>query len=199
MIAELNIVLLLAFVLIMSYFYVKSVGPAALEQEIGEVAYKKCEQYRVIASIPFYLIVLNYLVYFLYPLSIPLPRHFPWDYNLTATAATAILIPSLYLMLRGVKDAGRETISPRKEHSLYGGIYETIRHPQALGEVWLYLVIALFLNSPFLTLFSLIFFPLFYYFSLKEEDDLVIRYGQTYVDYKEKTGMFLPKRKTETD
>jgi protein-S-isoprenylcysteine O-methyltransferase Ste14 len=177
----------------MSFYYVKSVGPAALERKIGEAAYKKCEQYRLLASIPFYLVVVNYLVYFFYPLSIPVERYFPWDYLVTAFIATVILIPSLYLMFRGVRDAGKETMSPRKEHTLYGGIYEIIRHPQALGEVWLYLVIGLYLNSPFLALFSLIFLPLFYYFSVAEERDLAIRYGQAYVEYRNRTGMFFPK------
>jgi len=98
-------------------------------------------------------------------------------------------------MIRGAKDAGEETLVPEKEHTLYGGIYERIRHPQALGEAWVALVVALLLNSPFLVLFSFVWFPMFYWISLVEERDLVMRYGQAYIDYRERTGMFIPKRK----
>jgi hypothetical protein len=45
-----------------------------------------------------------------------------------------IAIPSLYLMLRGIKDAGKEIMRPKQEHEIYGGIYERIRHPHAVGE-----------------------------------------------------------------
>ena len=180
-------------------FYVKSVGPAALEQKIGEVAYEKCAWYRKIASLAFYLIFVNYVIYYFFPLSTPLPSHFPWDYIITASVGTVILIPSMYLMYRGVKDAGEETLTPKKEHTLYGGIYDTVRHPQALGEVWVALIIALYLNSPLLALVSLFYFPAFYYFCLVEEKDLVIRYGQAYVEYKERTPMFIPRLKSRRE
>jgi protein-S-isoprenylcysteine O-methyltransferase Ste14 len=175
------------------YFYVKSVGPAALEKRIGQAAYRRCGQYREASTIAMMITVINYVVYYFYPLATPLPRFFPWDYSVTAAVATIILIPSLYVEYRGVRAAGREALFPSKEHTLYGGIYNTIRHPQALGEVWLGLVIALYLNSPFLALFSLIYFPAFYYFCIAEEKDLVIRYGQPYIEYRNRTGMFIPK------
>ena len=33
-----------------------------------------------------------------------------------------------------MKDAGSESLHPSKETVMYGGIYNYIRHPQALGE-----------------------------------------------------------------
>lgn len=196
MISELNFITMLVVMAVTVIFYVKSVAPAALEQEIGEIAYEKCAWYRKIASLAFYLIFVNYVIYYFYPLSTPLPNHFPWNYTLTASIATVILIPSIYLMYRGVKDAGEETLTPKKEHTLYGGIYETVRHPQALGEVWVALIIALYLNSPLLALISLFYFPAFYYFCIAEERDLVIRYGQDYIEYRNRTPMFIPRRKS---
>ncbi|MFW9864374.1 MAG: methyltransferase family protein, partial [Candidatus Thorarchaeota archaeon] len=106
---------------------------------------------------------------------------------------------SMYFMYIGARDAGEETLIPKKEHTLYGGIYEKIRHPQALGEVWLGMVVGLYLNSPLLVALSLVFFPTFYYFCIVEERDLVIRYGQDYVDYRERIGMFFPKREKSKD
>ncbi|MFW9804528.1 MAG: methyltransferase family protein [Candidatus Thorarchaeota archaeon] len=190
-----NFIVLCLMIVLSSVFYIRSVSPAALEQQIGEIAYEKSASNRKIATAAYYLMFLNYVIYYFYPLTTPLPDFFPWEYWITAVIATAIFIPSMYFMYIGARDAGEETLIPKKEHTLYGGIYEKIRHPQALGEVWLGMVIGLYLNSPLLVALSLVFFPTFYYFCIVEERDLVIRYGQDYIDYRERTGMFIPKRK----
>ncbi|MFX1265428.1 MAG: hypothetical protein ACFFH0_08605, partial [Promethearchaeota archaeon] len=77
-----NFITMLVVMAVTVIFYVKSVAPAALEQEIGEIAYEKCAWYRKIASLAFYLIFVNYVIYYFYPLSTPLPNHFPWNYTL---------------------------------------------------------------------------------------------------------------------
>jgi len=195
----LNFFCLLVFALFMSmYLYVKSVGPAALEQKIGEQAYAKCAQYRQMSEVFGILGLAGYVVYYFYPLPVPIPTSFPIPYYMSVAIAVLILIPSGYLMYRGTTDAGEETATPKKEHTLYGGIYNTIRHPQMLGEVWTGFVLALFLNSPFLFLFSFFTFPLFYWAAVAEENDLIIRYGQPYIEYRERTGMFFPKKKEQT-
>jgi len=109
--------------------------------------------------------------------------------------AIVIAIPGAYLWFKGMKDAGEETIVVKREHQLYGGIYEKMRHPQAFGEVMFWWVLSLLLNSPFLALFSFIWIPIFYMMCLAEEKDLVIRYGKEYVEYREKTGFMFPRRK----
>ncbi len=197
MIEWLNFIILLVLSLLLSMvLYVKSVGPAALEQKIGEGAYEKCAQYRQVSGFFLFIGMIGYVVYFFYPLPVPLPIAFPIPYILTASIAILILIPCGYLMYRGGKDAGEETATPKKEHTLYGGIYDTIRHPQMLGEVWTGLVFALLLNSPFLVLYSFVYIPFFYWAAIAEERDLVIRYGQPYIDYRNRTGMFIPRRKS---
>ena len=195
MIAWINFALLIVSALLFLYFYVKSVSPAALEEKLGEAAYAKCMRYRLIASGFETVAVANYIVYFFYPLPIPLPQTFPWDWWVSIVTATVILIPGGYLMWRGMKDAGKETLAPKKEHTLYGGIYERIRHPQATGEVTLWWVIAFILNSPFLAIFSFIWLPIFYIFCWAEERDLVTRYGKAYLEYRRNTGFLIPKRK----
>jgi protein-S-isoprenylcysteine O-methyltransferase Ste14 len=77
---------------------------------------------------------------------------------------------------------------------MYHGIYEKIRHPQAAGELPLWFSIAFILHSPFLLLFSLVFIPAWIYMCVAEERDLVIRYGQSYEEYKKRTGFWFPKR-----
>jgi len=164
MISWFNFILMLISAFLFSYFYIKSVGPAALEKKIGRIAYPKCARYRLIASAFEAIVCINYIIYFFYPLVTPLPLTFPWNWWISALIAALIAIPGGYLFGKGVKDAGKEAMIPEKEHILYGGIYKKIRHPQAVGELTFWWVIALFMNSPFLTLFSFIWLPIFYFF-----------------------------------
>jgi len=132
---ELNVGLMLISSFLFLYFYVKSAGPAALEQQIGETAYRRCGWYRAIASVFELVVIIGYVVYVFYPLSLPLPHTFPWVWWISAILAIIIGVPSGSLMSIGLKDAGKEAIAPQKDQLLYGGIYNTIRHPQAVGEV----------------------------------------------------------------
>jgi protein-S-isoprenylcysteine O-methyltransferase Ste14 len=166
-----------------------------LEQKIGESAYPKCKSYRLIAGTFEAITVINYIIYFFYPLPIGLPLMLPWDWWISILAGFLIFVPSMYLMFIGMKDAGAETLAPKKEHSLYTGIYEKVRHPQAIGECVLWFPIALWLNSPFLILYSIVWIPIFYLMCVAEERDLILRYGQPYLEYRERVGFLIPKRR----
>ncbi len=137
----------------------------------------------------------NYVIYFFYPLPIPLPAAFPWPWWVSALISLVIAVPSGYLFIRGMRDAGEESMFVRKDHTMYGGIYEKIRHPQAAGELPFWWVLAFLLHSPFLALYSVVWIPIFVAISLAEERDLVLRFGQAYEEYQERTGFLLPKRK----
>jgi protein-S-isoprenylcysteine O-methyltransferase Ste14 len=193
MIPWINFACLLLSTIGVLYFYVKSVGPAALEQKIGPAAYGRCTVYRFIAGGLMGIATANYIIYMFYPLPLGLPKSFPWPYWASALIAVIIAVPAGYLMLRGIREAGEETMVTKKEHALYSGIYEKIRHPQALGEMPLFWVIAFFCHSPFLVIYSFIWIPVFYWMCVAEERDLVLRYGQPYIEYQQRTGMFLPK------
>lgn len=194
MIAWINLVVLAVSVFFCLYFYVKSAGPAALEKKIGEKAYTKCTHYRVGASVFMLIAAVTYVMYYFYPLSF-FPRTFPWSWWGSALIAGVIAVFGGYVWVRGMKDAGEETMFVKKEHTLYKGIYRKIRHPQAAGEVTYWWVIAFLLHSPFLVLFSFVWIPVFYVMCLAEEKDLIIRYGEEYIEYKRNTGFIIPKRK----
>lgn len=194
MIPWINFAVLITSSFLFTIFYVKSVGPAALERRIGPSAYERCATFRLISSIFMFVVAVNYVLYYWFPLPLPLPRTFPWPWWVSAAIAALIAVPSAYLMYRGVKDAGEETMRPKREHTLYGGIYTQIRHPQAVGEFPLWWVLAFFVHSPFLTLFSFSFVPVWYYFCVAEERDLLIRYGAAYNKYRATTGFWLPRR-----
>ena len=194
MIAEINILVMIISGLIILYFYSKSVSPATLEKKIGKDAYKKCALYRKIASGFMMIPSINYIIYVFYPLPLSLPKTFSWGWPISIFIGILIALPAGYLFWRGMKDAGEETMTPKKEHKMYGSIYNKIRHPQAVGEVSFWWVIAFCLNSPHLVLISFIWLPVWYIMSIAEEKDLAIRYGRKYLDYKKRTGMFFPRR-----
>lgn len=194
MIPWFNFLVMIISSFLFSFLYIKSAQPAKLEKKIGEIAYPKCRTYRIIASIFEILVVAAYILYYFYPLPIGIAKYFPWPWWISIIIASVIGIPSLWIMFAGLKDAGEEALSPKKEHKMYKGIYEKIRHPQALGEVFLWWMIAFFLHSPFLVIYSIIWFPIFYLFCLMEEKDLVLRYGKPYEEYQKEVGMLLPKR-----
>ncbi len=197
MIAWINFAVLVFASLFFLYFYVLSVSPAARERLIGPAAYQACARDRLIAGGFEFITVFNYVAYFFFPLNTPLPQTFPWPWWVSALLAVALGVPTVYLMVLGMRHAGEETMRPKKEHRLYSGIYEKIRHPQAAGEVWGWLVIALFLHSPFLAIYSLVYFPIFLIMSWAEEHDLILRYGESYARYHRRTGAFFPHFRME--
>jgi protein-S-isoprenylcysteine O-methyltransferase Ste14 len=194
MIAWINFAVLLIATILFLAFYIRSVSPAGREMVRGPQAYQLSFYDRLLAGAFEFVILANYVIYHFFPLETPLPTLFRWPWIVSFIMAIIIGVPATILMVIGMRDAGEETLRPKKEHSMYGGIYKSIRHPQATGEGFLFLVIALVLHSPFLTLFSLIYFPIFIIICFAEEQDLLLRYGDAYADYCRPTGAFWPKR-----
>ncbi len=196
MIEWISVFILLISSLLMLYLYLKSVNVAALEEKIGEAAYQKCGRYRMIASIFEMIVIINYILYFFYPIrTLGIPETFPWEWGFSIIIAIVIAIPSGTIMIKGLLDAGKEAMVPQVDQELYKGIYTKIRHPQAAGELPLWWSMSLILNSPFLALYSFIFIPIFYIMVRAEEKDLLIRFGESYKEYMKNTGMFFPKWK----
>lgn len=194
MTAWINFAVLLFSSVLFLLFYVRSISPAGRSKVIGPRAYRLCYYDRLIAGAFEFIITANFIVYYFFPLETPLPEEFPWSWWISLAIALLIGIPATILMTIGLRDAGEEAMRPKKEHVMYGGIYSKLRHPQAVGEVFLFPVIAMLLHSPFLLIFSLIYFPIFIIMCYAEEQDLLLRYGDAYAEYMQRTGQFWPKR-----
>ncbi len=73
------------------------------------------------------------------------------------------------------------------------GIYRFIRHPQYTG----FMLVTLGMLCDWATLPTLIMWPImaviYYRLARKEEADMEQEFGQQYLDYKARTGMFLPR------
>jgi len=194
MFAWINLALLVLSSILFLFFYVRSVNPAGRAMLVGASAYRKCYYDRLISGLFEFFIMANYVLYHFYPLPVPVAENFPWSWWVSILLAALIGVPATALMLKGAHDAGEETLQPKPEHNMYSGIYTRMRHPQAVGEVFLFAVTGLLLNSPFLTLYSLVYFPIFILLCYAEEEDLLLRYGKDYADYCSHTGAFWPRK-----
>ena len=139
----------------------------------------------------------NFLFIFLYAgVFVPLPE-------ITNSSITAIVIGLLFVFsgmaFRGIT-IGLEYIErggiKRKINAnnlVTGGIYSTCRNPMYLGNLLILFGFGIYANSSF---FTLVIFPVFvfiYYSIIKaEEQFLTRRFGQEYIDYKQKVNALLP-------
>lgn len=192
----LNLLSLLISSLGFSLFYGLSVSPARLARTKGEKAYRLAARYRLICSVCMSIAFINFILYRILPVSSdPLSPTFPWPYPISVAVAAALALPAGMLLVSALKAAGKVTLVPKKEHDLYRGIYEKIRHPQAIGELAFWYVTALLLDTPFLILVAVLYTPIWIVWCFLKEWDLSIRYGEEYLRYQARTGMFIPKRK----
>ncbi|NIW45357.1 MAG: hypothetical protein GWN30_11560, partial [Gammaproteobacteria bacterium] len=144
------------------YLYNRSVSPAALEKKMGPDAYAYCGRLRTLAIIFLVLVMGGYIVYDFFPLPLGIPENFGWPYEVSVLLAVLIALPTTYMVVVGMKDAGEEAVAPQKETEMYGGIYEKVRHPQT-WEYGYFFSVAFLLNNPFLVLLSLVWLPLAYF------------------------------------
>lgn len=139
---------------------------------------------------------ISFLLYKAFPVFPGIPAEFAWNRWFSFAAALMIGLPATVIWIRGVIDAGPESIALKDKTASARGIYGKIRHPQALGKMAFPLAIALLLNSPFLSVFSLVWIPAFFVLCRIEEKDLELQLGQEYIDYKGNTGFFVPRKKS---
>ena len=175
--------------------YTKSVSPAQMGYEKVKDPYALCRQYRM-RSIALKLLAFLFFILTRYlPLASVYAVPFRWPQWLLFSLALLLGIPGLALMITGLQDLGSESYSPDKSNKLVTtGIYRTIRHPQSY-ESLIWPAIALGLNSQLMLALGALWIPLGLIMAAAEETDLVIRFGEPYIKYRAKTGMFLPKSK----
>jgi protein-S-isoprenylcysteine O-methyltransferase Ste14 len=175
-----------------SVLYIISVQPASLALRIGERAYPLCGRVRMAAMV-FEMLTLGGYMLFIFGDT--------WNYQIVEHNALLIQVPggiialiTLGFMVYSTIIAGREAAAPRRESTLYGGIYHYMRHPQTLGEMLSWFGIAMVLNSLPLLLYSIIWIPLFISYTVLEDNDLAVRFGKDYIEYARKVGIFWRKK-----
>ena len=185
---SLNVSAILSF-----YVYTLSVMPVTRELKKGKKAWKESNRLRILADVIWALFILNFILSIWFPvksLNWPISQ----DYPSLFITSIILMVPFLIIIFKAVIDAGSETIITSEDNQMYGGIYNYIRHPQMLGASPLVLLICCLLNSLILLYwFSIlisIIVPIVIYF---EEKDLLERFGESYKEYKGKTGAIIPK------
>jgi len=78
------------------------------------------------------------------------------------------------------------------------GPYRAIRHPSYASYMLCFLGLVVMLPSP-LTLVLLLGIPGYYHVAKKEEQLLIYHFGDEYLSYMAKTGMFFPKLRIDED
>jgi protein-S-isoprenylcysteine O-methyltransferase Ste14 len=191
----LNFLAYLAACAAATFLYVKSVGPAQMGYEKVKDPYALCRQFRTRSIVAKVLAFLFFILNRYLPLATVYSVPFRWPQWLLFSLALLLGIPGLTLMITGLQDLGSESYAPDKTNKLItSGIYRTIRHPQSY-EALLWPAIALGLNSQLMLALSALWIPLGIIMAMAEETDLVIRFGEPYIKYRAKTGMFFPKGK----
>ncbi len=183
-------------ILLFSLLYGISLMPATRSERIGERAWKQSKILRIFASVFETLLTVCIVLWHWYPIPEIDWEIFSTHWWIGLIIFSIIFIPGLIIMIKGVIDAGSETLTPAEENKMYGGIYERIRHPQTVGEMPMFVALAFALNSWFLVIYTFVFIviytPIIMYF---EEKDLVKRFGEDYRQYQKDVGAFFPKRK----
>jgi protein-S-isoprenylcysteine O-methyltransferase Ste14 len=199
LIAWINFLILNMVSIVCWWFYIRSVQPYTRANQLGDSAWKIAKRDRFITGILMFVIVINMIVW----LWFPIPA-LAWlvNPNWLVSIFIGLILACIFtpIWIKGIKDAGKETMEPSPSTELYGGIYNYIRHPQAVGEMPWFVIIPLFLNSLFLVLWSttMIFIvsPIIIHY---EEKDLIERFGDKYRKYQQRTGAIFPKLRKPKD
>lgn len=181
------------------YFYILSVQPATRSKKFGDQAWTMAKRHRIITGVLMGAMTVNLILWLWVPIpELAWPVHPIWLFSVFIGVILAIVFTPIWI--KGVIDAGKEAMEPSQSTVMFGGIYNYIRHPQTVGEMPWFVIIALFVNSLFLTIWTIIMIlivsPIIIHF---EEKDLIIRFGDEYREYQQRTGAVFPKLRKQKD
>jgi len=122
--------------------------------------------------------------------SVPLPVWFRWMGVALGVIAGALLFRTLHALGKNLTD----TVVTRKEHSLVtGGPYRLVRHPFYSSATLAILANSLVAANWFLALAGMLFIILIAARTRKEEENLLMRFGDDYRNYMKQTPRFFPR------
>jgi protein-S-isoprenylcysteine O-methyltransferase Ste14 len=194
LIAIINFGSLIVSFILMSYLYLLSVQPMKRSEQYGEKAWEDCKKLRSFGGFFELIATINMILWIWFPLPIVGDWKIGENIWIGIIIGICILVPCGIIMIKGILDAGSETLAPSKSTEMYGGIYNYIRHPQTLGEFPMFVAFGFIFNSWFLVIISAVgiitYIPIMIHY---EEKDLLKRFGEKYRKYQERTGALFPK------
>lgn len=141
------------------------------------------------------LMWLGVLLYLIYPPAlawskVALPLWLRW----TGVVVAAAAVPGYWWLFHSIGKNITQTVKTRKDHELVTfGPYRWVRHPLYTFGFLTFTSYALIAASWFIAAVALLAFSLLMARLPKEEERLIERFGQQYIDYKARTGCLVPK------
>lgn len=199
LIAWINFIILNFVAVFCWYFYILSVQPVTRSEKYGDQAWTMAKRHRLITGILMGVMTVNIVLWLWFPIpELAWPVHPIWFLSILVGIILAIIFTPI--VIKGAIDAGKEAMEPSQSTKMFGGIYNYIRHPQTVGEMPWFVIIALFINSLFLTIWTFIMIiivtPIVIHY---EEKDLIKRFGDKYREYQKRTGAIFPKLRRRKD
>ncbi|MGY5874255.1 MAG: hypothetical protein RTU30_00790 [Candidatus Thorarchaeota archaeon] len=193
--AWVNLVSLIVSGFLFAILSILSTMPITLSERRGEKAWNECRWLRLTSFVFAMIMIVNTILWVWFPVP-----ELVWttglDFVTRFFMVAIVSTPSLVICRKAMKDAGEEMNYPLKETKLHGGIYNHVRHPGIWGEMPIYVWVALVVDSLFLVVWMTIYIVLYSGINIYfEEIDLVKRFGTEYEEYRERTGMLIPKWK----
>ena len=100
----------------------------------------------------------------------------------------------IYWLFSSIGSGITPTSATREEHKLVtNGIYHYIRHPLYTFGSCLFVSFGMMADNWFIIMLGILAFILMAIRTPKEEANLIVKFGDEYVDYMKRTGRFLPK------
>lgn len=191
--SELNLISLIVSFLGLAIVYSISLQPKKREAKLGQKVWKQSKNLRTVGFFFEFLGMANIILWHWYPVAGLNWKIFA-DSSIAFIISLLLGVPCLIILTIGALQAGKESWEPHRTTILNFGLYKYIRHPQAITEFPLFIIMALGVNSWFLVgllfLYNVVYLPIM---QKIEERDLIRRFGDEYRDYQSKTGAFFPK------
>jgi protein-S-isoprenylcysteine O-methyltransferase Ste14 len=148
---------------------------------------------RVLFAAPLYLSMLAYMINpnWMSWAALPLPSWMRW----LATLVGAAMLPMIYWQMRAIGRNISETFLTKENHMLVvHGPYRWIRHPlYTISTVVLVALSIIAANGFMLAMAVLSIFVIVFAVIPKEEAQLLLKFGETYRKYQQRTGRLLPR------
>lgn len=140
---------------------------------------------------------LTLMLYLVYPQALQWATlEFPLWLKCVGASLAILSVPLFHWMLRSLGTNITDTVITRKQATLVmHGPYRWVRHPMYLITLLLFAGFTLMTANWFLGLTGVFTVGLLMIRSRKEEENLVKRFGQKYLDYIRTTGKFFPRLK----
>jgi protein-S-isoprenylcysteine O-methyltransferase Ste14 len=114
-----------------------------------------------------------------------------------AAIGTLVVIAGCYVNIKGRFDLGKNWSNQIRIYSdqalVTGGVYSIVRHPLYASLIWMFIGASLVYANVLALLSTLLVFLPFMYYRAKQEERLLEKEFDGYVEYRNKVGMFFPK------